>query len=151
MNAAELHRLARILREMALLATENNGADSINAGELAVIEDIARNPGATISDVTRRTGLAQSLVSRITHAMSGAGIIRVESHATDRRKVRLDIEPAARAVMLTRAAHSIDDALTILTPELNLADRAALEEHLGEAVRLLTIGSGKPTRPQAAA
>jgi len=49
-RAATLHRLARTLREVALLATENTGDDRANAGELAVLEDIARNPGSTISD-----------------------------------------------------------------------------------------------------
>ena len=52
MRAAELHRLARTLRTIALAATENTGADQVNAGELAVLEDVARHPRSTIRDIT---------------------------------------------------------------------------------------------------
>jgi len=91
MRAANLHRLARTLREVALLATENTGDDRVNAGELAVLEDIARNPGSTISDITRRTGLAQSLVSRITHGMAGGGALTIQPDSSDRRRVHVDL------------------------------------------------------------
>lgn len=82
MRAADLHRPARTIREVALLATQNTGADYVNAGELAVLEDIAGNRGATIGEITRRTGLAQSLVSRIAHAMSEAGAITISPDET---------------------------------------------------------------------
>jgi DNA-binding MarR family transcriptional regulator len=141
MRAAELHRLARSLREIALLATENTGADAVNAGELAVIEDVAGNPGATISDITRRTGLAQSLVSRITHAMHDAGVISIQPDPADHRKLRLDIEPSARAVILSRGKNTIMGALTASTPRLGSDERTALERHLSEAARLLRAGT----------
>ena len=141
MRAAELHRLARSLREIALLATGNTGADAVNAGELAVIEDVAGNPGATISDITRRTGLAQSLVSRITHAMHDAGVISIKPDLADRRKLRLDIEPSARALIMSRAKNTITGALTVSTPRLGSDERKALERHLSEAARLLRTGT----------
>ncbi|MFE3170166.1 MarR family winged helix-turn-helix transcriptional regulator [Amycolatopsis sp. NPDC059090] len=140
MRAADLHRLARALREIALTSTGNTGADQVNAGELAVIEDVSRNPGATISDVTRRTGLAQSLVSRITHRMADAGVVRVRPDEKDRRKSRLEIEPSARAMFRTRADGSISSALAAHAPKLSAAQRKQLTHHLAEAERLLREG-----------
>lgn len=90
MRASELHRLARTLREIALEATGNTGADRVNAGELAVLEDVAHHPGSTIRDITERTGLAQSLVSRIVHATATAGALAVTPDERDRRKVRVN-------------------------------------------------------------
>lgn len=146
MNGAELHHLARRLRGIALLATGNTEADSVTAGEIAVIEDIARHPGATISDVTHRTELAQSLVSRITRAMKDAGVLRIEPDPTDGRKVRLDIEPAARSLILGRAGNDIDDALATVAPGLDEVARAALTHHLSEAARILSAVQANPSR-----
>jgi len=131
MRAANLHRLARTLREVALLATKNTGDDRVNAGELAVLEDIARNPGSTISDITRRTGLAQSLVSRITHGMADGGALTIRPDSSDRRRVRVDLKPTTRIMILERASNNISAE----------SERRALEHHLVEADRLLRAGA----------
>ena len=137
MRAADLHRLARDLRAIALLATENTGPDRVNAGELAVLEDIARNPNATIAEITRRTGLAQSLVSRISRAMADAGALTIEPDSNDRRKVRIDLAPDTRAMILDRASNPISDAIITSTPLLSSPERQQLEHHLAAAERLL--------------
>lgn len=137
MHAADLHRLARELRAIALLATENTGADRVNAGELAVLEDIARNPAATISEITRRTRLAQSLVSRITRAMADAGALTIDPDDNDRRKVRIDLAAETRALILTRANNSIAEAIAASRPALSPGKRRELEGHLEAAERLL--------------
>lgn len=141
MNAAELHRLARDVRTIALCATENTGPDRVNAGELSVLEDIARNPGATVSEITRRTGLAQSLVSRINRAMADAGAISITPDASDRRKVRIDLTPRTRSMILDRANKPILAAIAASTPKLSPDQQMALEHHLSEAEKLLRIGA----------
>lgn len=141
MRAANLHRLARTLREVALLATENTGDDRVNAGELAVLEDIARNPGSTISDITRRTGLAQSLVSRITRGMADVGALTIQPDSSDRRRVRVDLKPSTRMMILQRASNNISVAVAATTPRLSASERRALEHHLAEADRLLRAGA----------
>lgn len=144
MRAADLHRLARTLREIALRATENTGEDRVNAGELAVLEDIARYPKSTMRDITARTGLAQSLVSRITHAMADAGALTIEPDPSDRRKVRIDIAPRTRATILDRAGNTIKDAIADSTPRLTEDERQVLEHHLAEAAALLKRAAGNP-------
>jgi DNA-binding MarR family transcriptional regulator len=119
------------------LATENTGADHVNAGELAVLEDIARNRGSTITEITRRTGLAQSLVSRIVHAMSEAGAVSISPDGHDRRKVRIELDPRTREQINDRAGNTISDALGSYVSALAPAERRELEHHLSEAARLL--------------
>lgn len=146
MRAADLHRLSRTVRQIALLATGNTGDDRVNPGELAVLEDIARNPGATIGDITRRTGLAQSLVSRITHAMADAGAVTAAVDGHDRRKVRVELEPTTRAQIIQRAGNNIADALATHAPALTPDERAELEHHLSEAERLFQMNTERSDR-----
>ena len=141
MRAADLHRLARELREIALRATENRGDDRINAGELAVLEDIARHPHSAINEVTRRTGLAQSLVSRITRAMADAGAVIIEPDPSDRRKVRVSLDEATRAAALDRADNPATEAIAAAVPTLTDEQRASLEHHLSEAANLLYLAA----------
>lgn len=140
MRAAELHRLARTLREIALEATGNTGADRVNAGELAVLEDVAQNPQSTIADITARTTLAQSLVSRIVQAAAAKGALSVQADGSDRRKVRVELTAPARESILARAGNTTDDAITSYTPGLSVNDRATLELHLAKAAELLHRG-----------
>lgn len=148
MRAADLHRLARAVREIALLATDNTGGDRVNAGELAVLEDVARNPGATISEITRRTGLAQSLVSRITRVMADAGVVTMTVDGHDRRKVRIELDSGTRTQIIQRAGNSIAGALAAHTPALTPDERVELEHHLGEAGRLLRLNADRSDRQQ---
>jgi DNA-binding MarR family transcriptional regulator len=141
MRAAELHRLARTLREIALEATGNTGEDHVNAGELAVMEDIARHPRSTVRDITVRTGLAQSLVSRIIHAAAAEGALTVQRDESDRRKVRVDLTARTREAILERASGTVSDAITTSTPGLDAEERASLEVHLAQAAELLRRGA----------
>ncbi|WP_426737968.1 MarR family transcriptional regulator [Plantibacter sp. 2H11-2] len=140
MRASELHRLARTLREIALEATGNVGADRVNAGQLAVFEDVARHPGASIRDVTVRTGLAQSLVSRIVHAAAAAGALTVTTDERDRRKVRVELSSTTSAAILQRANEPLESALFMHTPTLTDQERATLQQHLAAAAELLSRG-----------
>ncbi|MDF2664720.1 MAG: hypothetical protein K0R81_570 [Microbacterium sp.] len=126
-----------MLREIALDATGNVGNDRVNAGQLAVFEDVARNPGASIAEITARTGLAQSLVSRIVHAAAIEDAITVSADPRDRRKVRIELSTAARKAMMQRAGNSLDSALAAHTPALTESERAELHQHLTAAAELL--------------
>lgn len=147
MRASELHRLARALREIALDATENVGDDRVNAGQLAVFEDIARNPGASIGDITTRTGLAQSLVSRIVHAAAAKDALIITADDRDRRKVRTELSPSTRAAILQRAGNSIESALAAHAPTLTEDERRTLHEHLTAAAELLSRPAADDVAP----
>jgi DNA-binding MarR family transcriptional regulator len=143
MRAADLHRLARQLREIALEATGNTGSDHVNAGELAILEDVARNPEATIHDITSRTGLAQSLVSRVVHLFSERSALTITPDNQDRRRVLIKLSDSARAMILDRAGNSIDAAVAAQTPLLSADERTQLISHLAAAAALINSG----TRP----
>ncbi len=137
MRAADLHKLARALRETALLATGNTGSDAVSPGELAIVEDIAAHPGTAVTEVAGRTRLAQSLVSRVVAKMMDAGVIASSRDPSDARRVRLSISAGIRPVFLARGGNDIAAALTELTPSLTMQERAALIRHLDQVAELL--------------
>ncbi len=141
MRASELHRLARLLREIALVATENVGRDRVTPGQLAIVEDVAEHPGATIGEVAERTHLAQSLVSRIAADLGAAGVLAVAVDPGDRRRTILNVDRAARTGLFReRGRNSIDPAVTALVPGLDAAGRKSLADHLIQALRLIDRG-----------
>lgn len=145
MRAADLHRLSRKVREIAFRATGNTGDDRVSPGELAVLEDIARNPGASIGHITRRTGLAQSLVSRITRSLAAAGVVTISVDGSDRRKVRIVLEPAAQEQIMKRADNSITEAVAEYLPALSPEERAELVRHFRAAELLFRLNTQRTT------
>lgn len=138
MRASDLHRLARTLREIALEATGNTGGDRVNAGQLAVFEDVARHPGSSIGEITARTGLAQSLVSRIVHGARDEGALTVAVDERDRRKARVELSASTAAQAMRRAGNSAEAAIAAHTPALTPDQRAELLQHLARAAELLS-------------
>ena len=112
MNAAQLHRLARRLREVALATSGDGDEEHISAGELAIVEDVARHPGTSIGGISRRTRLAQSLVSRTVSAMRDAGVFTTEPDPADRRKLLVDIDSETRLRLFRdRGSRPIEEEL----------------------------------------
>lgn len=75
-NAGQLHQLARRLREIALAATADPGEMLVSAGDVAITEDVAHHPGASVGEIAERTALAQSLVSKTVARMRGRPVRR---------------------------------------------------------------------------
>lgn len=146
MDAADLHHVARSLRRIALDATGNTGDDRINAGELAVFEDITRFPGSSIRDITERTGLAQSLVSRIVHAAAAENALTVLPDPHDRRRVRVELTASTAEAISHRAGLPVDAALASHTPQLTTDERQRLSQHLTAISDLLRPGGDAARR-----
>jgi DNA-binding MarR family transcriptional regulator len=120
MNAGELHRLARALREIAITATANPGEPRVSAGQLAIAEDISYHPGTSVSEVAARTGLAQSFVSRTIVRMSNTGTILTEADPTDGRRSLISITPALQTdEFQSRGQRSITSAIHDAFPGLS--------------------------------
>src|SRR5581483_9660519 len=95
-NAGDLHRLARLLREVAQAATANAGERPPAASTVAIVEDVAEHPDAPIKDIVARTGLAQSLVSRTVDQLQRRGVLKVARDPADGRRSLVRINPRIR-------------------------------------------------------
>lgn len=118
MNAGQLHRLARLLREIAQVATANEGERPVAASTVAIVEDVTDHPQSPITDIAQRTGLAQSLVSRTVDRLQALGVLAAGRDPADGRRTLVSVHPETR--------------------QLNFAGRA--ERPIGDAIRRVVAG-----------
>lgn len=149
-NAGELHRLARALRDIALAATANPGERAVPAAStVAVVEDVSAHPGTSITHIAERTGLAQSLVSGTVARLAQTETFLVERDTADRRRTLVTMNPTTRTEdFAERAARGIDDAIHDAAPHLTatqIAQVGAALDQLADALRTTTPSSDTVT------
>lgn len=111
-NAGQLHRLARVLREIAQVATANEGERPVAASTVAIVEDVTDHPQSPITEIAQRTGLAQSLVSRTVDRLQALGVLTVEHDPADGRRTLVSVDPQTRHLdFAKRAERPIADAI----------------------------------------
>lgn len=116
MNAGQLHRLARVLREVAQATTANQGERPVAASTVAIVEDVTDHPRSPITRIAQRTALAQSLVSRTVDRLRGHGVLTVEQDPADGRRALVSVDPKTRRLdFAERAERPIADAIRHLT------------------------------------
>ena len=148
MNAGQLHRLARVLREIAQVATANEGERPVAASTVAIVEDVTDHPQSPITEIAHRTGLAQSLVSRTVDRLQAHGVLTVARDPADGRRTLVGVDPQTRHQdFARRAERPIADAVLQVagvSGEQQRRIEAALEVLADE---LLDRSPGPPSRP----
>jgi DNA-binding MarR family transcriptional regulator len=130
-NAGQLHRLARVLQEVATAATADPGESTVSAGDLAITEDVAHHEGTSIGQIAQQTGLAQNLVSKTVAAMRDEGVLMTTPDPSDGRRILVIVDPAVQAdVFNSRAARPIDAALSQVRPGTSAAEIQRIDELL---------------------
>ena len=136
-NAGELHRLARVLRQAATAATASPSQGPVSAGDLAIVEDVAHNRGTSIGEIAQRTGLAQSLVSTTVAKLRDAGMVDVETDPADRRRARIGVSAAARKLFAARATRPIEPGIRQALPDATGEELAHVDQLLDELAGIL--------------
>jgi DNA-binding MarR family transcriptional regulator len=140
MDAGQLHKVARLLREVALDATADPGETPVSAGDVAIAEDITHHERASVGEIAARTGLAQSLVSRTVAKLHDAGVVVTERDLDDGRRVLISIAPGIRTGLFrSRARRPVEPALRSRYPDFSEAQIARAVTLLTELADVLTI------------
>ncbi|MEV6275128.1 MarR family transcriptional regulator [Nocardia sp. NPDC051832] len=138
MDAASLHLIARRLRSIAFTATGNTGSYRFAPSDYAVIEDVALHPNSSIREITQRTAIVQSLVSRIVARYREDGILRTAPDPADGRRVLVSVEKKVQEdVFRARGRAPIDTALGTELPQLTPAQQRRVVQLLDELGDLL--------------
>ena len=136
MNVAQLHKLSRRLRELALEVSGEESEERVSVSELAIVEDVANHPNTSVGDIAKRTGLAQSLVSRTVATTRDAGVFTTDADPADGRKLQVTIESKTRSRLFReRGARSIEEKLAQVLPNTTPSDlkkAVAMLEKLAE-------------------
>ena len=147
MDAGQLHKVARLLREVALDATADPGETPVSAGDVAIAEDITQHEKASVGEIAARTGLAQSLVSRTVAKLSDAGVVVTERDPHDGRRLLISIAPGIRTgAFRSRARRPVESALRSRCPGASGAEIERVIALLDELAGILAIepASGGP-------
>ena len=117
------------------------------AGHALALRDVLAHPGSSVTDITGRTGLAQSIVSKAIARFQGQGIVEVEADPADGRRTLARVSAGHLGDVRRKGALPADAALAAALGE---PDPAAVAELLGglEALadRLRPAGSGPIAR-----
>lgn len=145
MNAGQLHRLARLLRQIAQVATENVGERPPAPSTVAIVEDVVEHPDAPIKDIVRRTGLVQSLVSRTVEQLRRAGVLLVAPDVRDGRSTLVKVDPKFRSEdFVQRGTRPISAAIEGVCADLGPDRLAQVESALDFLAGELLNTSAEP-------
>jgi len=145
MNAGQLHRLARLLRQIAILATAEPDEKAATPGDLAIVEDVADHPRTPIGGIAIRTGLAQSLVSKTVATLRDAGVLVTDTDPEDGRRVLVSLDTEIRTGLRRRGARSIADALRAVKPDADESVQGEIQRLLDDLHTILLPGSAEST------
>jgi DNA-binding MarR family transcriptional regulator len=135
MDGGELHRLGKRLLELSRAVTAQPGDPRLTPGELAVLEDVLRNPDSSVVDIQIRSGFAQSHVSASVARLRERQLVETRPDPTDGRRIRIRVSRRAARAISRRARRPVDDVLIEATGSAARARRAA--HLLDELIALL--------------
>lgn len=137
-TVGELFRVSRLLREVALAAASDPGEAAPSEGLVVVTDDIVHHDDTTVTETAARTGMAQSLVSKVVAQLHEGGIVETVIDETDRRRSRIRVTDLARSQILPqRARRPVSDELRQQLPELDEKALARIEATLDQLARQL--------------
>ena len=70
----------------------------LTARQMAAVVALARRPGATMSELAAALGTGRAAASELVERLVQKGVVQRVPDAADRRAVRLDLSPRARAL-----------------------------------------------------
>ena len=125
MDALELIMLGRQLTKIGEEAMRGGQAPPLPAGHALVLRDVLAHPGSSITDITARTGLAQSIVSKAIARFQRMGMVEVETDPADGRRTLARVSAAHLGEVRRKGAAPVD---AVLAAALGEPDAAAVAQ-----------------------
>jgi DNA-binding MarR family transcriptional regulator len=126
MDALQLIMLGRQLTKIGEEAMRGGQGPPLPAGHALVLRDVLTHPGSSITDVTARTGLAQSIVSKAIARFQGTGVVEIEADPADGRRTLARVSAAHLGEVRRKGAIPVDAALAAALGEPDAAVVAQL-------------------------
>jgi DNA-binding MarR family transcriptional regulator len=147
-ESGQLHRLGRRLIELSRAATSDTGDPSMTPAETTIIEDVAKHPGTSVTEIGHRTGFVQSHVSTSVARLRERGVLETAPDPTDGRRTRVQVARPAMRAIARRARRPVNDTVTAAVGDPDTARRVtAILDELAE----LLLTPGRDTRRPTAA
>jgi DNA-binding MarR family transcriptional regulator len=124
-EALELIMLGRQLTKIGEEAMRGGQAPPLPAGHALVLRDVLAHPGSSVTDITTRTGLAQSIVSKAIARFQDQGIVETDADPADGRRTLARVSAGHLSDVRRKGAVPAD---AVLAAALGEADPAAAAE-----------------------
>ena len=111
MDGGQLHRLGKRLIDLSAQVTGEIGDLALTPGEAAVLEDVIKHPGSSISEIHQRTGFVQSHVSVSVSRLRTRELVTTETDPTDGRRTRVRVADGTLHAITRRASRGIDQVI----------------------------------------
>jgi MarR family 2-MHQ and catechol resistance regulon transcriptional repressor len=118
MKVAELHRLVRILRDIASSAATGSGDEQMSVGMVTIVEDVTSHPASAIGDIADRTGLAQSFVSKTVVRLRERGLFEVSQDPRDGRRTLVAVRPGSTRAQVPDTSKPVEEGVRAVFPDL---------------------------------
>ncbi|WP_158888960.1 MarR family winged helix-turn-helix transcriptional regulator [Amycolatopsis anabasis] len=144
MKASELYLLGKHLMELASRGMRDDSDPEVPEIYLVLISVLVEAPGISISELTARTGFAQSHVSAAVAHLREQGAVHTRPDPADRRRTLVTPVDGLVAAVTQRQQRDAEQVLAAALAEFDpdrdsVADRAArLAQAADELYRLLT-------------
>jgi DNA-binding MarR family transcriptional regulator len=133
MDSGQLHRLGRRLIELSRNASADPADPPMAPVEIAVLEDVIKNPDTSITEIGQRTGFAQSHVSTTVARLRERDLMLTTPDPSDGRRVRVRVSRAAMRGIMRRSHRPIRTAVEAAVSDQSAARRVtALLDELAE-------------------
>jgi DNA-binding MarR family transcriptional regulator len=147
MDAVDLIMLGKQLVKIGETAMRGGHAPPLPAGHAVVLRDVLAHPGSSITDITARTGLVQSVVSKAIARFQAQGIVAVAADPADGRRTLARVSAGHLESVRRKGAVPADAALAAALGEPGPADVAEIVGGLAAlAARLLPAEPGPVAR-----
>lgn len=140
---AALDAFRRIVQALRTSSRETERRVGLSAAQLYALQQLSGMAGASINDLAARTFTHQSSVSVVVQRLVGRRLVAKATSDDDRRRVRLTITDAGRA-LLRRSPEPVQERLIAGIASLSAADRRALAEALAAIADTLSAERGAP-------
>ncbi len=141
MNGLELFLLGRKLMKLGEEAIPPSGFHQMAASIRSVMIDVFTHPGASISDITERTGFPQSHVSASVAKLRDLGALVTEADTADRRRTLVYPAPGIIHRGMQHASTPINETIA---KALGAADQAQVVQVVAALELLAKLLSPQP-------
>lgn len=135
----------QINREMRSLLDDAFRESAMPPPVFFMLREIVREPGITVSELSRRVAMVKSHVSRTVDHLACRGYVRKESDPADQRLIRLFATPAAESA-LDRTGRNLRAAWQAVVADVPEEQLAALEQGLRILLQTLERNSASRQR-----
>jgi DNA-binding MarR family transcriptional regulator len=140
---AVLDAIRRIVQVLRASSREAESQVGLTAAQLFALQQLAASPGASVNELAARTYTHQSSVSVVVQRLVTRKLVVKVISKDDRRRVRLALTDAGRAV-LRRSPEPVQDRLIAGIAALPATQRQILVQALGSIAETLATADNAP-------